>query len=89
MKPSNGWAAALDVVRSDTATKRLRDSARRSSGSGAVPKVPGDRPGIAVPDPDAIPAAARIAQDCAETTLTANFLQSYIERMESLNERSP
>ena len=81
----DGWAAALAVVRSDAATKRLRDAARRSSGSGAVPKVSGDRPSDAVPDADAIPAPARVAQDCAETTLTANFLQSYIERLERLS----
>jgi hypothetical protein len=79
----DGWAAALAVVRSDATTQRLRDAARRSAGSSAVPKVPGDRPSIAVPDPDPIPAPERVAQDCAETTVTANFLQSYIERIQN------
>ena len=82
----DGWAAALAVVRSDAATQRLRDAARRSTGSSAVPKVPGDRPGIAVPDTDPIPAPERVAQDCAETTVTANFLQEYIERIEAIHE---
>ena len=81
----DGWAAALAVVRSDAVAQRLRDAARRSAGSSAVPKVSGDRPSIAVPDPDAIPTPERIAADCAETTVTANFLQSYIERLERLS----
>ena len=81
----DGWAAALAVVRSDAATKRLRDSARRSAGSGAMPQVSQDRPGDAVPESDAIPSPARVAQDCAETTVTLNYLQAYIERLERLS----
>ena len=78
----DGWAAALTVVRSDAATKRLRDSARRSAGSGAMPQISQDRPSDAVPESDAIPSPARVAQDCAETTITLNYLQSYIERIQ-------
>ena len=81
---AKGWSAALAVVRADAA-QRVRNAASRSAGSGAVPKVSQDRPGITVPDPDAIPAPERIAADCAETTVTANFLQSYIERLERLS----
>lgn len=78
---ARGWAAAIGVVRADYA-QRLRNATRRGSGSGAVPQVPQDRPGDAVPDAESIPPAARIAADCAETTVTANFLQGYIERLE-------
>lgn len=85
---AKGWASAIAVVRADAA-QRLRDAARRSAGSGAVPKVSQDRPGHALPESDAIPAPERVATDCAETTVTANFLQAYIERLESLNERNP
>ena len=79
----DGWAAALAVVRSDAVTQRMRDAARRSAGSSAVPKVSGDRPGDAVPESDSIPPPARVAQDCAETTITLNYLQSYVERLQN------
>ena len=85
---SKGWASAIAVVRADYA-QRLRNATRRSADRSAVPQVPQDRPGDAVPESDAIPAPERIATDCAETTVTANFLQAYIERLESLNERNP
>jgi hypothetical protein len=79
------WKAAIAVVRADAA-KRVHDAAGRGSGSGSVPQVSGDRPGDAVPDTDAIPSPARVAADCAETTVTANFLQSYIEQIEAIHE---
>ena len=80
-----GWAAALGSVRADYA-RRLRDAAGRSSGGRAVPEAVPNRPGNAEASTDAIPAPERVAQDCAETTVTANFLQTYIERLESINE---
>lgn len=85
-KTSNAWAAALGVVRADAATKRLRDAASRSAGGGSLPEAGPNRPGNAEANADAIPAPERVAQDCAETTVTANFLQTYIERLESINE---
>lgn len=85
---SDGWAAALGSVRADYA-RRLRDAASRSAGSGGLPEAVPNRPGNAEADADAIPAPARVAADCAETTVTANFIQAYIERLESINERSP
>lgn len=85
---AKGWAAAIGVVRADYA-KRLRLATSGSASSGSVSKVSQDRPGHALPESDAIPAPERIATDCAETTVTANFLQAYIERLESLNERNP
>lgn len=81
---AKGWAAAIAAVRADYA-KRLRDAASRSSGSGAMPGVSQDQPGATEASSDAIPAPARVAADCAETTVTANFLQSYIERLEGLS----
>jgi hypothetical protein len=81
---SNGWAAAIAVVRADAA-QRVRLAAKRSAGGGSMPQVSKDRPGDAVPESDAIPSAERVAQDCAETTVTANFLQAYIERLERLS----
>lgn len=78
---ANGWASALDVVRNDAA-RRVRLAASGSAGSGAMPGISQDSKRNAVPDADPIPAPERVAADCAETTVTANFLQQYIERLE-------
>ena len=78
---SNGWAAALDRVRRD-ADKRVRLAAARSASGGGVSATA--QTGLTAPatDADPIPAPERVAADCAETTLTANFLQQYIERLQ-------
>jgi hypothetical protein len=81
---AKGWAAAIAVVRADYA-KRLRDSSSRSAGSSSMPKVAKDQPGTVEASADAIPSPERVAADCAETTVTANFLQSYIERLEGIS----
>ena len=78
-----GWAAALASVRTDANRERLRVAAGGSSGGSGVSAPPQDRPFNAGADPTAIPSSARIAQDCAETTVTANYLQSYIEKVEA------
>ena len=78
-----GWAAALASVRTDANRERLRVAAGGSSGGSGVSAPAQDRPFNAGTDPNAIPPAARIAQDCAETTVTANYLQSYIEKVEA------
>lgn len=75
---ARGWAAALDVVRTDAA-RRVRAAASGSSGSRGLPADPAPgQPNVGA-DADPIPAAERLAADCAETTLTANYLQRYIE----------
>lgn len=78
---SEGWAAAIGVVRADY-SKRLRDATSRSAGGGGLSAPTEDRPGNAQAGADAIPAPERLAADCAETTVTANYLQTYIERLE-------
>jgi len=82
---AQGWAAALAVVRADYA-KRLRAAAAASAGGGGVSAPAATGPTPAGPDADAIPPPARVASDCAETTVTANFLQSYIEQIEATHE---
>jgi hypothetical protein len=82
---AKGWSAAIAAVRADAA-QRVRNATKRSAGSGSLSKVPQDRPGDAVPDAEPIPAPERVAADCAETTVTANFLQSYIEQIEAIHE---
>lgn len=75
---AKGWAAALDVVRTD-ASRRVRIAARSSAGGSGLSAPTKVGPQIAGADEDTIPSPERVAADCAETTLTANFLQRYIE----------
>ena len=77
---AKGWAAALAVVRADYA-KRLRAATNASAGGGGVSAPSGTGQAATGPDAEPIPAPERVAADCAETTLTANFLQQYIERL--------
>jgi len=77
---ARGWAAALDVVRADAA-RRVRAAAGAGSGSRGLPADPAPGQPNAGADTDAIPAPERVAADCAETTLTANYLQGYIEEL--------
>ena len=79
---AKGWAAALAVVRADYA-KRLRAATNASSGGGGVSASAQDRPGDAQASPDTVPSPARVAADCAETTITLNYLQSYVERLQN------
>lgn len=75
---ANGWAAALDVVRADAA-RRVRAAASTSAGGRGLPADPAPGQPTVGADADSIPTAERLAADCAETTLTANYLQRYIE----------
>ena len=80
---AKGWSAALDVVRADAA-RRVRLAAGGGASGGAMPGISKDSKGYAVTDADPIPSPERVAADCAETTVTANYLQQYIERLESV-----
>ena len=73
------YQTAVARVRSDYAG-RLRQQANRGSGGGLLPAVPGSASGSDAASQDPIPAPERIAADCAETTVTANFLQAFIEQ---------
>ena len=78
---AKSWAAALDYVRADAA-RRVRLATAGSAGGGGLSQT--SATGLQAPaaDPDPIPPPAQLAADCAETTLTANALQSYIERLQ-------
>ena len=78
---AKGWAAALDVVRADAA-RRVRLATNRGAGGSGLSQTAQTGFPSASADPDPIPASERVAADCAETTLTANYLQSYIERLQ-------
>ena len=75
---AKGWAAALAVVRADYA-KRVRDATNSGSGGSGLSAPAGTGQATTPADSDAIPSPERVAADCAETTLTANFLQRYVE----------
>ncbi len=80
---TKGWAAAVVAVRADrdNLNKRLRNAeARRNPGGSGVSAPPQNPPGYAQAYADPIPAPERVAADCAETTVTANFLQTFIEQ---------
>ena len=82
---ANGWAAAVHHVRADRAglAQRLRIAEpRRNSGGSGVSAPAQDQSGNARASSDSVPDPARVAADCAESTVTANYLQSYIERIE-------
>jgi len=74
----NGYSAAIARVRSEY-SERLRIKAAGGSGGGAMPGVSGPVTGADAADANAIPTPERLAKDCAETTVTANFLQAFIE----------
>lgn len=78
-----GWAAALASVRSDAGRERLRVATGGSPGGSGVSAPAQDRPVNVGADSNPIPSPARVAQDCAETTVTANYLQGYIEKIEA------
>lgn len=70
-------------MRSDVNRERLRVATSGGSSGSGVSAPAQDRPFNVGSDANAIPPAARLAQDCAETTVTANYLQSYIEKVEA------
>ena len=80
---AQGWAKALDFVRADAA-RRMRLVAAGGAGGGGLSATA--QTGLQAPaaDPDPIPSPETLAADCAATTLTANALQNYLERIDIL-----
>jgi hypothetical protein len=74
---TNGWKAALDSVRQFNSRRVLPTPAK----AGELPGAPAHADAA---DPNAIPAPARLAEDCAFTTLTANQLQDWVRRQEEV-----
>ena len=73
------YQTAIDRVRNDYAG-RLRQQANRGSGGGVLPSVSGPTFGPNAAGTDSIPAPERVAADCAETTITLNYVQTFIEQ---------
>lgn len=73
---TNAWKAALDLTRSQYATA---GRVRQPSGSCQMPGISQPATRVDGPGQDAIPSAGNIEEACAETTLTLNYLQGWIE----------
>ena len=76
---TNAWKAALDLTRSQYATA---GRVRQSSGSCPMPGISQPAARIDGAGQDTIPAAGTIEEACAETTLTLNYLQAWVEQQQ-------
>ena len=80
---TNAWKAALDLTRSQYATA---GRVRQPSGACSMPGVSQPATRVDGPGQDAIPSAGNIEEVCAETTVTLNFLQDWIERQQKASQ---
>lgn len=83
---AKSWAAALDFVRADAARRMRAIAGQGGAGGSGLSEAAKTGLTIADADPDPIPSSERVAADCAETTITANSLQGYIERIQGQQE---
>ena len=74
---TDGWKAALDYVRAHPVRVLQRQGG--SGGGVSLPAVGVDGAGEYP-----VPAAERIASDCAETTLQLNWLQNWVEKQQGV-----
>ena len=80
---TNAWKAALDLTRSQYATT---GRVRQPSGSCQMPGV--SQPAIRVDGAgkDTVSSSGTVEEVCAETTVTLNFLQDWIERQQKASQ---
>lgn len=80
---TNAWKAALDLTRSQYATA---GRVRQPSGSCQMPGV--SQPAIRVDGAgkDTVSSSGTVEEVCAETTVTLNFLQDWIERQQKASQ---
>lgn len=76
---TNAWKAALDLTRSQYASA---GRVRQSSGSCPMPGIPQPATRVDGPGQDSISSAGTIEEACAETTLTLNYLQAWVEQQQ-------
>lgn len=76
---TNAWKAALDLTRSQYATA---GRVRQPSGACQMPGISQPATRVDGPGQDAIPSAGTIEEACAETTLTLNYLQVWVEQQQ-------
>lgn len=76
---TNAWKAALDLTRSQYASA---GRVRQPSGSCPMPGISQPATRIDGAGQDTVPAAGGIEEACAETTLTINMLQDWVEKQQ-------
>ena len=80
---TNAWKAALDLTRSQYATA---GRVRQPSGACQMPGISQPATRVDGPGQDTIPSAGTVEEVCAETTVTLNFLQDWIERQQKASQ---
>lgn len=76
---TNAWKAALDLTRSQYATA---GRVRQPSGACQMPGISQPATRVDGPGQDTIPSAGTVEEACAETTLTLNYLQVWVEQQQ-------
>ena len=75
---SDAWTKDVASVRECYRSGRCRVLSPTSGGGVSVPGTPAGANGAGQ---DAVPSPARVAEECAETTLQLNSIQDWIERV--------
>lgn len=78
---TNAWKAALEFTRSQHANRLRKQPAKQQ-----MPGISQSATGTDGAGQDAIPASGSLETSCAETTLTLNFLQGWIERQKKASQ---
>lgn len=73
---TDAWKAALDHTRNYYAD---RERLRKPAGSGSMPGLSSAASGVDGACENSIPSARSLEEACAETTLTLNYLQYWVE----------
>lgn len=73
---TDAWKAALDHTRNYYAD---RERLRKPAGSGSMPGISSPATGVDGACENSIPSARSLEEACAETTLTLNYLQYWVE----------
>ena len=76
---TDAWKAALDHTRNYYAD---RERLRKPAGSGSMPGLSSAATRVDGPGQDSISSAGTIEEACAETTLTLNYLQAWVEQQQ-------
>ena len=80
---TNAWKAALDLTRSQYATA---GRVRKPSGSCSMPGISQPATRVDGPGKDTVSSSGAVEEVCAETTVTLNFLQDWIERQQKASQ---
>lgn len=80
---TNAWKAALDLTRSQYATA---GRVRQPSGACQMPGISQPATRVDGAGKDTVSSSGTVEEVCAETTVTLNFLQDWIERQQKASQ---